>query len=57
MDANTVNGILRAIVPAGLSWAVAKGYLGESAVADITAAATAVASAIWSIFSNQTTTK
>lgn len=53
MDMNSINGILRAVVPAVLAYAVGKGWIGASAVADITSAVVAVAAALWSIFSNK----
>lgn len=53
MDMNSVNGVLRAVVPAVLSYAVAKGWIGASAVADITAAVVAIAAAMWSVVSNK----
>jgi hypothetical protein len=53
MDANTISGVIRAIVPAALAYAVGKGWVSQSSVADITAAAVAVGSAVWSVFSNR----
>ena len=53
MDMNTMNGVLRAVVPAMLSYAVGKGWLGADSVGDITAAASAVLAAIWSVMSNR----
>ena len=53
MDRNTINGVLRAVVPAVLAYLVGKGYVAETAVADITAATVAVAAAIWSVFSKK----
>lgn len=50
---NTINGVVRAVVPAALAYAVAKGWISSSSVADITAAFVAVAAAIWSILSNK----
>lgn len=55
MDSNSIAGILRAIVPAALAWAVGKGYVSSSSVGDITAAVVAIASAIWSVVSNRPT--
>ena len=55
MDINSVNGILRAILPAALAYAVAKGWVPVGSVADITAAVVAVAAAVWSVTSNRTT--
>lgn len=53
MDSNSISGIIRAIVPAILAYAVGKGYITESVAVDITAAAVAVGAAIWSIVSNR----
>lgn len=53
MDLNTINGVLRAVVPALLAFAVGKGWIAESAVTDITTAAVAIAAAVWSIVSNK----
>jgi hypothetical protein len=57
MDINTVNGIIRAILPAALAYAVGKGWLSQSAAADVTAAVVAIASAIWSVISNRPAVK
>lgn len=53
MDMNSINGVLRAVVPAILAYAVGKGWIGASAVADITTAVVAVAAALWSVLSNK----
>lgn len=53
MDLNTVMGVVRAIVPAVCAYAVGKGWIGSGAVADITAAAVAIVSAVWSVVSNK----
>ncbi len=53
MDINSVNGVVRAIVPAVLAYCVGKGWIAETTVADITAAAIAVVAAIWSLVSNK----
>ena len=55
MDLNSINGIVRAIVPALLAYAVGKGWIGAGAVADITAGVVAVVAAIWSVISNKPT--
>ncbi len=54
MDLNTLNGVIRAVAPAILAYAVGKGWLPAGAVADITAAIVAIAAAVWSIRSNKT---
>lgn len=53
MDSNSIAGVIRAIVPAVLAYAVGKGWIGETSVTDITAACVAIASAVWSILSNR----
>lgn len=55
MDLNSINGILRAVVPAVLAYAVGKGWISSSSVADITAGVVAVAAAIWSVITNKPT--
>ena len=56
MDTNVVNGILRAVVPAVLTWMAAKGYIQQAGIPDIAAALlaaiSAVGAAIWSVKSN-----
>jgi hypothetical protein len=53
MDLNSINGILRAVVPSVLSYAVAKNWIPAGSVADVTAAIITVAAAAWSIYSNR----
>lgn len=52
MDLNTINGILRALVPAVLAYAVGKGWITQGSVGDIMAAVLAIASAAWSVKTN-----
>ncbi len=52
MNANQIGGIMRAVVPAILAYAVAKGWLTDSQVADITAAVITLVAAAWSIHTN-----
>ena len=52
MDWNTISGILRAVIPAILAYVVAKGYLSQSAVADVTSAIVTLAAAVWSVSTN-----
>ena len=54
MNSDQITGIVRAVVPALLAYAVGKGWITSSMGGDITAAAVAVASAIWSVQNNQT---
>ncbi|HEY6020781.1 MAG TPA: hypothetical protein VIY48_13065 [Candidatus Paceibacterota bacterium] len=53
MDLNSINGILRAVVPAILAYAVGKGWIPAGSVGDITAAVVAAAAAFWSVKSNK----
>ena len=57
MNLNQVNGILRAVIPAILAYAVGRGWLGESQVADITTAVITLVAAAWSVTSNATGAK
>lgn len=52
MELNTVNGVLRAVLPSVFAYAVAKGWLSTSQVADVTAAIITLVAAAWSIQSN-----
>ena len=54
MNTDQITGIVRAVLPAMLAYAVAKGWITTSSVGDITAAAVAVASAVWSVHNNKT---
>ena len=56
MDLNSVNGVIRAIIPAIAAYAVGKGWIGAGSVGDITAAIVAIVAAIWSIKSNRPST-
>ena len=49
---NTINGILRAVVPAILAYAAGKGYITQGAAAEIGAAIITIAAGIWSVTSN-----
>ena len=52
MDGNTINGILRAVIPAALAYAVGKGWITQSQVGDITAAIVTLVAAGWSVKTN-----
>lgn len=52
MNANTFNGILRAVVPAALAFAVGKGWIPQSSVTDLSTALVTVGAAAWSIITN-----
>jgi hypothetical protein len=54
LDANQINGVVRAVLPAILAYAVAKGWITQSSVGDVSAAVVAVAMAAWSVASNKT---
>ncbi len=54
MDLNTLNGILRAVIPAILAFAVGKGWISQGTVGDITAAIVTLVAAAWSVKSNIT---
>lgn len=52
MNANAVNGILRAVLPAALAYCVGKGWISQSQVADITTAIITIGAAVWSVATN-----
>lgn len=56
MNSNQIGGIIRAVVPAILAYGVARGWLSQSVVADVTTAAITIAAAIWSVYTNATGT-
>ena len=53
MDINTINGVLRAVVPAICAYAVGKGWIAAGTVGDISTAVLAIAAAVWSVISNK----
>lgn len=53
MDLNTLNGIVRAVLPAALAYAVGKGWITQNMVGEITAAIVTLISAAWSVQSNK----
>lgn len=55
MDLNSINGVLRAIIPAICAFAVGKGWIAAGTVGDITAAVVAIAAAVWSLKTNKPT--
>lgn len=62
MNMNQFNGILRAVLPSMLSFAVARGWLTDAGVASVSdsvitiiAAAVTIASAGWSFHTNKVT--
>jgi len=54
MNQDQVTGIIRAVVPALLAYAVGKGWISDGSVGDLTAAAVAIGMAVWSVFNNRT---
>jgi hypothetical protein len=52
MNFDQMTGVIRAVVPAALAYAVGKGWIPAGAVGDITAAVVAIAAAMWSIQNN-----
>lgn len=52
MTQNQFMGVLRAVVPAALAYAVAKGWVSASSSADLGAALITALAAGWSIASN-----
>ena len=56
MDLNSINGVLRAVIPALLAYCVGKGWILPDTVGLITTAAVSVVAAVWSIISNKPTT-
>jgi uncharacterized membrane protein HdeD (DUF308 family) len=52
LTANQINGILRAIVPAGVAFAVGKGWIAQSNATDLITALVALGSAVWSVYTN-----
>jgi hypothetical protein len=53
VDWNTINGVLRAILPVGFAYMVSKGWIGAGSVADLITMEMAVFAAVWSIYSNR----
>lgn len=54
IDLNTVNGIVRAVVPASIAYAVGRGWVpANTSAPDLTAAVVTIIAALWSIHSNR----
>lgn len=51
---NQVNGVLRALIPAVLAYAVGRGWITESSAGEVGAAIVTILSAGWSIHTNKT---
>lgn len=54
MNQDQMTGIIRAVVPAILAYAVGRGWVDAGMVGDITTAIVTIAAAIWSVHNNQT---
>lgn len=52
MDANVISGVVRAILPAAIAYAVGKGILPAGDYSAVIAAVVALGSAVWSVKSN-----
>lgn len=52
MTVNQFNGILRAVVPGAVAYAVGRGWLNVGSAADVGAAIITLAMAAWSVVSN-----
>jgi hypothetical protein len=53
MNSDQINGVVRAVLPALLAFAVAKGWIGAGSVDWIVASAVTLIAAGWSIWSNK----
>lgn len=51
-DFNVIAGVLRAVLPAGIAYAVGKGILPAGDYSAVIAAIVALGSAVWSVKSN-----
>jgi len=54
MNFDQVTGILRAVIPAAVAWAVGKGWVPAGAAGDVGAAVAAIGAAVWSVLNNRT---
>lgn len=52
MNLNQVNGVVRAVLPAVLAYAVGKGWITQDMVGEITAAVITLLAAGWSVYTN-----
>lgn len=53
MDVNTINGVLRALLPAIIAYLVGKGTIPAGDYGTVIASFTALIAAAWSIWSNK----
>ncbi len=52
MNQDQITGIIRAVVPAVLAYAVGRGWIGANSVGDVTTAIVTLVAAAWSIYTN-----
>lgn len=52
MNANTITGIVRAVAPAALAYAVGRGWISQGDVGEITSAIVTLVAAGWSVLTN-----
>ncbi len=52
MDTNIVMGVLRAVVPGIVAYAVGRGWISSSSAGEIGAAVITLGAAAWSVYSN-----
>jgi len=52
MNSNQVNGIIRAVLPAILAYAVGRGWITNDQVGEITTAVVTIVMAGWSVVTN-----
>lgn len=57
MNQDQMTGILRAIVPAAVAYAVARGWISTSSAADVGAAVLTLGAAGWSVYTNSLAAK
>ena len=56
MNYDQVTGVLRAVIPAAIAFAISKGWIADISASTelITSAAVAIAAAVWSVLNNKT---
>lgn len=53
MDINTINGVLRAVIPAIIAYLVGKGTIPAADYGPLIAGIVATVAGVWSIFTNK----
>jgi hypothetical protein len=53
MQVDQITGVLRAVVPAAVAFAVGSGWISEGASGEVIAAVTAVGAAAWAVWKNR----